>query len=160
MDTTALLNKLAQAYAHQAATELETSAAERAIPQIPVFLGQANNMVSLEVLVDPAIVRQAIQSLGAGNNVEETLMFTFMLYIARLLQKSSGHPLEVGIIRQKIIGMVPMFEQAAQKQLIREEMYSSNAAMLMAIADKTEDAESALQTLLAGYERFSKPITA
>lgn len=159
MQNDALLNKLAQAYAHQAATELSQQQAEICIPQLPSFLSQANNMVSLEVLIDPAIVRQAVHSLGAGNNIEETLMFTFMLYIASLLQKTSGHPLEVGIIRQKIIGMVPMFAQAAEKQLIRADMFESNAAMLMAIADKTEDAESALQTLLAGYERFSKPIT-
>lgn len=156
METATLLNKLAVAYAHRASTDLTAEQAELAIPKLPVFLAQANNMVSLEVLVDPAIVGQAVQSLGAGNSIEETLMFTFMLYVARLLKQSSGHPLEVGIIRQKIIGIVPMFEQAASNELIRDEIYQSNASLMMAIADKTEDAENALQTLLAGYERFSK----
>lgn len=156
MENATLLNKLAVAYAHRASTDLSPEQAEIVIPTLPVFLGQANNMVSLDVLVDPAIVGQAVQSLGAGNSVEETLMFTFMLYVARLLRQSSGHPLEVGIIRQKIIGIVPMFEQAAANGLIRDEIYQSNASLMMAIADKTEDAESALHTLLAGYERFSK----
>lgn len=158
MDTEALLPRVLVAYSVVAKTEMTEVAAAVVTPQLPIFLKQANDMVSLEVLLDPVIVRQALHALSEDNTVEESLMFTFMLYIARLLKASSGHPLEVGIIRQKIIGMVPMFEAATARGLLRQDVFDSNAALLLAIADKTEDAEAALTTLLAGYEHYSKPL--
>ena len=64
------------------------------------------------------------------------------------------HPLEMGIIRQRIIGLLPVFGRARDKGLIRDEMFASNEALMMKIADKTDDMEEALALLGAGYMRY------
>lgn len=151
----ALLQRLLVGYLANAKAELAADRYEDVAARLPAYLAAANDMVSIEVLVDRSIMRQAIHALAAGNSLEETLMFTFMLYIYRLARGSSGHPLERGIIRQKIIGLLPWFEAAAEKGLIREELGASNASVLMSIADETEDMVEALQTLAAGYEKFA-----
>ena len=83
----------------------------------------ANEMVTIEVLADKSIMRHAIHSMAAENSVEETLMYTFMLHIFQLTHNSSRHPLEMGIIRQKIIGLLPIFAKARDKNLIRADVF-------------------------------------
>jgi hypothetical protein len=155
-DANALLQRLLVGYLANAKAELDAAQYDAVAARLPAYLAAANDMVSIEVLVDRAIMRQAIHALAAGNSLEETLMFTFMLYIYKLVKGSSGHPLETGIIRQKIIGLLPWFENAADSGLIREAIGAPNAALLMSIADKTEDMAEALQTLAAGYDKFAQ----
>ncbi len=150
-----LLQRLLVGYLVTAKSTLDDASYEKVQAILPGYLQLANDMVTIEILADKAIVQQAIQALAAGNTVEETLMYTYMLYIYLLTHKSTGHPLEMGIIRQKIIGLLPRFENAAALGLLREDIYSSNAALLMSIADKTEQMAEALDTLAAGYAKYS-----
>ena len=154
-DTTSLLQRLLVGYLVAAKTELDEASYQRVYALLPGYIAVANEMVSAEVLADRAMLRHAVHSLAAGNSVEETLMFTFLLDIYRLMKAGTRHPLELGVIRQRITGLLPVFGRARDKGLIREEMYLSNEALVMKIADKAPDMEEALAMLGAGYEKYA-----
>lgn len=151
----AQLQQLLVGYLVAAKTSLDDAQYETVKALLPAYIALANEMVTLDVLVDKSIMRQAIHAMAAGNGVEETLMYTFMLHVYLLLHNGTRHPLEMGIIRQKIIGLLPVFNRAREKNLIREDIFSSNASLLMSIADKTDDMEEAVAILAAGYQRFA-----
>jgi hypothetical protein len=153
--SSALLQRLFVGYLANCKAELDDTQFSHVQTLLQDYLHCASNMVSIEVLMDRSIMRQAIHSLAANNTVEETVMFTFMLYIYRLTKGSSGHPLETGIIRQKIIGLLPWFEKAGEKNFIREETLASNIALLTSIADKTDEMPEALAMLASGYEKYA-----
>lgn len=46
-------------------------------------------VIKVEVLADRSIMQQAVHSLAAGNNIEETLMYTLMLRIYVLLRNGA-----------------------------------------------------------------------
>lgn len=149
------LQRLLVGYLVEAKTELDDALYEKVKALLPGYIAVANEMVTIEVLADKGILRHAIHSMAADNSVEETLMYTFMLHIYQLTHNSTKHPLEMGIIRQKIIGLLPIFAKAKDKGLIREEVFSSNEALMMSIADKTEDMPQALDMLATGYKRYA-----
>lgn len=122
--------------------------------RLPKYIGLVHEAVPIEALLDKSLVKHAIHSLAADNSVEETIMFTFMLSIYKLTSEGSGHPLEMGIIRQKINGILPVFERAKESGLIREELFSSNADLLLSVADQSEEMQAALQMLAAGYNKY------
>lgn len=150
-----LLQRLLVGYLITAKTELDDAGYEQVKAILPGYIAVANEMVTIDVLADRSLLRQAIHAMAAGHNVEETLMYTFALYIYTLTHKSTGHPLEMGIIRQKIIGLLSVFAKARDKGLIRADVYNSNEALVMSIADKTDDMVDALNTLAAGYEKYA-----
>jgi hypothetical protein len=154
-DNTAHLQQLLIGYLVAAKTQLDEATFNTVSQQLPHYLSAANNMVTIDVLVDRSIMQQAIHSLVAGNSIEETLMYTFMLHIYLLTNNSTRHPLEMGIIRQKIIGLLPIFSRARDQQLMRDDVFLSNEALLMSIADKTEEMPEALNVLAAGYQRYA-----
>ncbi|HQQ62664.1 MAG TPA: hypothetical protein PLF22_03735 [Pseudomonadales bacterium] len=149
------LQRLLVGYLVTAKTELDDATYQNVYALLPGYLAVANEMVSIEVLADRSMLRHAIHSLAAGNSVEETLMYTFMLNIYQLTNKSTRHPLEMGIIRQRIIALLPIFAKARDKGHIRHEVYASNEALMMSIADKTDDMEEALAMLANGYARYA-----
>ena len=149
------LQQLLIGYLVAAKTSLDDAQYETVKNMLPSYLALANEMVTVEVLADRSIMQQAVHSLAAGNNIEETLMYTLMLHIYVLLRNGTRHPLEMGIIRQKIIGLLPVFNRAREKGFIRDEIFNSNESLLMSIADKTEDMEEAVNILAAGYARFT-----
>jgi hypothetical protein len=149
------LQQLLIGYLVAAKTSLDDTQYETVKNVLPSYLALANEMVTVDVLADRGIMQQAVHSLAAGNTVEETLMYTFMLHIYLLLRNGTRHPLEMGIIRQKIIGLLPVFNRAREKGFIRDDVFSSNESLLMSIADKTEDMEEAVTILAAGYQRFA-----
>jgi len=151
----AQLQQLLVGYLVAAKTSLDDAQYETVKTLLPAYIALANEMVTLDVLVDKSIMRQAIHAMAAGNGVEETLMYTFMLHIYLLLNKGTRHPLEMGIIRQQIIGLLPVFNRAREKQLIREDIFLSNESLLMSIADKTDDMEEAISILSSGYQRYA-----
>lgn len=150
-----LLQRLLVGYLVAAKTELDDAQYEKVKALLPGYIAVANEMVTIEVLADRSIMRHAIHSMAADNSVEETLMYTFMLHIYQLTHRSTKHPLEMGIIRQKIIGLLPIFAKARDKGLIREDVFSSNEALMMSIADKTDDMPQALDMLATGYNRYA-----
>jgi hypothetical protein len=149
------LQRLLVGYLVAAKTELDDAQYEKVKALLPGYIAVANEMVTIEVLADKGILRHAIHSMAAGNSVEETLMYTFMLHIYQLTHASTKHPLEMGIIRQKIIGLLPIFAKARDKGLIREDVFSSNEALMMSIADKTDEMPQALDMLATGYNRYA-----
>ncbi len=154
------LQQLLIGYLVAAKTSLDETQYEAVKAQLPGYIALANEMVKMEVLADRSIMQQAIHALASGNSVEETLMYTFMLHIYLLLRNGTRHPLEMGIIRQNIIGLLPVFDRARGKGLLRETVYESNASLLMSIADKTDDMEEAIGILAAGYQRYAEKSSA
>lgn len=150
------LQRLLVGYLVAAKTELDDAQYEQVKALLPGYLAVANEMATIEVLAEKSIMRNAVHSLAAGNSVEETLMFTFMLDIYRLIRSGTRHPLEMGIVRQRIIGLLPVFAKARDKGLIRDDVYSSNEALMMSIADKTDDMPHALDMLASGYARYAE----
>lgn len=150
-----LLQRMLVGYLANAKALLDDESYQRVYPLLPGYLAVANEMATIEVLADRPIMCHAIDSLAAGNSVEETLMYTFMFDILRLVQSGTRHPLEMGIIRQRIIGLLPVFAKACDKGQIRPEVFESNAAMMMSIADKTDEMHATLATLEAGYARYT-----
>lgn len=153
--TASYLQRLLVGYLVAAKTELDDTQYETVKAVLPGYIAVANEMVTIEVLADKSIMRHAIHSMAANNSVEETLMYTFMLHIYQLTHNSTKHPLEMGIIRQKIIGLLPIFAKARDKGMIREDVFSSNEALMMSIADKTDDMPEALDMLATGYQRYA-----
>ena len=51
--------------------------------------------------------------------------------------------------------MLPIFAKAKNKGFIRKEVFESNEALMMSIADKTEDMPQALDMLATGYSRYA-----
>ena len=149
------LQRLLVGYLVAAKTELNDAQYEKVKALLPGYIAVANEMVTIEVLTDKSILRHAIHSMAADNSVEETLMYTFMLHIYQLTHNSTKHPLEMGIIRQKIIALLPIFAKAKNKGFIREDVFDSNEALMMSIADKTEDMPQALDMLATGYSRYA-----
>ncbi len=152
---TSLLQRLLVGYLVSAKTTLDDTTYQKVYSLLPGYLAVANEMVNIGELANPALMRHAIACLADGNSVEETLMFTFMLDIYRLTSSGSGHPLETGIIRQRIIGLLPVFAKARDNGFIRQDLYSTNEALMLSIADKSEDMADALSILAAGYTRYA-----
>jgi len=151
-----MLQRLLVGYLVSAKTDLDEAQYETVKSLLPGYVVVANEMVTIEVLADKGIMRHAIHAMAAGNSVEETLMYTFMLHIFLLTHNSTKHPLEMGIIRQKIIGLLPIFAKARDKGFIRDDVFASNEALMMSIADKTEDMPQALEMLATGYARYAE----
>lgn len=150
------LKSLLIAYIAVAKSELDEQAFDRLQGgQLPKYITLAQEAVPFEMLLDKNLVKHAVHSLASDNSVEETIMFSFMLSIYKLTTGGSGHPLEMGIIRQKITGILPVFEKARDKGLIRKELFSSNATLLLSIAEQSEDMQNALSMLAAGYDKYS-----
>jgi len=138
-----------------AKSELSDEQFERLpIAHVQTFVQMFSEAVPFEHLGDITLLRHTNQQLIAGNSIEETLMHVFTLSIFRLCNEGSNHPLERGIIRQKIIGILPRFEHAYQLQKIRPEIYDRNADALAHIADDTPEVQSILTALSAEYSRF------
>ena len=148
------LQRLLVGYLVAAKTRLDDAGYEKVKTQLPGYLAVAKEMVSIDVLADPGIMHHAVESLAGENTVEETLMYTLLLHIYQL-SSTSRHPLEVGIIRQKIIGLLPIFARASDKGYIRKDVYAANEALLMSIADKTEAKADTLQILASAYARYA-----
>lgn len=150
------LKSLLVGYLAVAKSELNDEQFASVQTSLPQYIGLVHEAMSLEALLDKSLVKQAVHSLAEGNSVEETIMYSFMLYVFTLADKSTGHPLEMGIIRQKIVGILPIFEKAKERGVIRDAVFESNESLLMSIADKTDDMPEALGLLRAGYSKYSE----
>ena len=155
MTDVSLLQRLLVGYLANAKSTLDDDSYQKIYPLLPGYIAVANEMVTLEVLADKPMMRHAIASLASGNSVEETLMYTFMFDILRLVRSGTRHPLEMGIIRQRIIGLLPVFAKARDNGLIRADVFDANEALMMSIADKTDEMPQALAMLETGYEKYS-----
>ncbi|NRB38298.1 MAG: hypothetical protein HRU20_07480 [Pseudomonadales bacterium] len=126
------------------------------IKQLQRFLAILAEALPLEYLIDPVLIRHGLEILVAGRAPEEAVMHVFVLYIYRKISEGSNHPLEVGIIRQQILGILPMFETALNNGAIATQSYDKNADALVHIADSTGDVPEIIEALSYEYLRLKK----
>lgn len=148
------LQQVLAAFLTLAETNCEVEQLKPLQAKLVKFVSLAVAVMPLDTLLDQAIIAQALESLQADNSVEETLMFSFMLSVYSKLKSGKRQPLEVGMIKQKIHGVLPAFEQGMSKGLINAEVFNSNKALLLSIADYTEDYNEAMAILAAGYAKY------
>ena len=110
-------------------------------------VGLALEIIPLESLTDPDLIRGIIRSLHQGRTIEDTLFRAFSFHIAKLISNSSKHPLEIGIIKQKISGVLPIFEGAVETNKISKALYERLAPPLTQVTNRNESIEAALQIL-------------
>ena len=124
------------------------------IPQLQRFLSVLAEALPLEYLLDTILIRHGLDVLVQGHKPEQAVMQVFVLYIYRKVSEGSNHPLEVGIIRQQILGILPMFETALNNGVITTECYDKNADALAHIADSTEEVHAIIEALSREYLRL------
>lgn len=135
-------------YSEQQFAQLNISHLQQAIPLLV-------ECIPLDLLNDPLLLHHIADSLIQHNSVEETVMHGFVLAIYRMVDEGSEHPLERGIVKQKINGILPIFEDACLKGLIRTDIYNKNADALVAIADNAGDKHEIIAALKQEYLRLS-----
>lgn len=149
------LKSLLVAYLAVAKSELDEQGFSRLQEgQLPRYIALVQEVLPFDMLSDKSIIKHAVCSLAGDDSVEETIMFSFMLSIYKLTTGGSGHPLEMGIIRQKINGILPAFATARDNSLIREDLFVSNEALLLSIADQSKDMQNSLSILASAYKKY------
>lgn len=126
------------------------------IPAVQEFVLLIAESIPVNHLTDSTLLRHAVHQLVAGNSVQEVVMHVFTLSIFRMTSEGSNHPLERGIIKQKIIGILPIFENAVNRGFINTELYDRNADALAHIADSSEEVPDILAALSAEYLRLKR----
>lgn len=124
------------------------------IAKLQQFLNQALEAVRVEHLADKTIALHSIEQLQQ-HSVEQSLMHVFLLSSYLLAKNASAHPLEQGIIKQKINGLLPVFERATQKGLITTDCFNKNADALLHISENTVEKDAILKALANEYTRLA-----
>ena len=156
MTTPALLNQLAIAVIGIAKSHYSDEAFKQLdIPRLQQTIRLISECIPTEYCVDQKLLHHIADSLIHGLSNEETVMHAFTLYIYRLVSEGSQHPLDRGIVKQKINGILPLFETGFNKGLIRADLYDRNADALAAIADNDYDVAELLSAIGAEYQRLS-----
>lgn len=124
------------------------------IPKLQQFLNLALECIRLEHLADKTLALHSIEQLQQ-HSIEQSLMHVFLLSSFLLAKDASPHPLEQGIIKQKINGILPIFENAARKGLIDAGSYNKNADALLHISENTPEKDAILQALFQEYARLT-----
>lgn len=127
------------------------------ISRLQHFVSMLAEALALEYMLDPILIRHGIEELIRSQKAEQATMTVFILYIYRKVSEGSNHPLEVGIIRQQILGILPVFETALNRGLISPECYDKNADALSHIADSSSEVPEIIEALSAEYLRLKKP---
>lgn len=156
MQYKAHLNSLLLTYISIATEKLgEAKTSQLDISQYQRLMVLLAECIEVEHLMDKVIAHHAIRQLEEGKSPEQAVMHCFVLYIYRLCELSSKHPLEEGIIKQKVINILPVFELALNQGKVQLEAYDRNADALAHIADKTPEVLSILQALATEYQRLA-----
>lgn len=124
------------------------------VNKLQQFLSLALESIRLEHLADKTLALHSIEQLQK-HSVEQALMHAFLLSSYLLAKDASPHPLEQGIIKQKINGILPLFERAARQGLIASDSYNKNADALLHISENTSEKDAILQALATEYKRLS-----
>ncbi|MCY4044640.1 MAG: hypothetical protein OXE99_06140 [Cellvibrionales bacterium] len=150
-------NQLAIAIIGKAKTSLPDSEFEQiAIKRIPPLVPLLAESIAIEHLLDPLMLQHTIEGLVKHESQETLLMRLFTLSIFKYYSEGSQHPLEKGIIRQKILSILPYFEKAANQGKIPLAVYDKNADALAHFADDTDTVNALLIALKKELERPSK----
>lgn len=149
------LQQILIAYIGLAKAELSDEQFDRLdIPSLQRYVSLLAEALPFEYLLNPILSRHGIEKLISEHKAEEAVMHVFILYIFHKTAEGSSHPLERGIIRQQILGILPIFEGAVSKGLIRTDIYDKNADALSHIADSSGDVPEILEALSCEYLRL------
>ena len=155
MSFTAQLNTLLRSYLSYAVEMFgPDKAANLNIKDYQRLMVLLAECIDSQHLIDKSISRHAVEQLDQSGKPEQAVMHCFVLYIYKLCRDSSKHPLEEGIIKQKIINILPMFESALKQGQIAVNEYDKNADALAHIADQTEEVPALLSAIALEYERL------
>ncbi len=151
------LQQILVAYIALAKTELSQEQFEKIdIPCLQRFVSMLAEALPLEYMLDPILIRHGLEAIVSSQKAEQATMSVFILYIYRKVSEGSNHPLEVGIIRQQILGILPVFESALNQGLISTECYDKNADALSHIADSSSEVPEIIEALSVEYLRLHK----
>jgi hypothetical protein len=123
-------------------------------PLIPVL----SESIAIDHLLDPLMLQHIIEGLVKKETPETILVRLFTLSIFKYYAEGSQHPLEKGIIRQKVMSILPYFEKAANQGKIPLDIYDKNADALAHFADDTDAINALLIALKKELERPSSAI--
>lgn len=144
------LNTLLKYYVAAAKPELDTTQAFD-IHKLMLFLQLAGSYIPAQHLTDHKIIKYSIEKL-VNHSVEAAVFHIFLLSVYKL-SIDSEHPLERGVIKQKVLHAIPAFEKAMQAQLITKEMYNKNIDALITMAESSSELTALHQALTSEYER-------
>lgn len=130
-------------------------AVKQLLPKLQLYIVLVLEAVPATELTDQIMVRQSVSFLQAGQTVEACVMKSFALYIYKMMDKGSGHPLEKGILRQQIVGVMGAFDKAHAKNLIDTQTYEEFEAMLVAIAEQNNLMQPSLNVLAEMYQEHA-----
>ena len=125
--------------------------------KLNTFLQLILETVPITELTDKNLIQHTLHDLGNELSVEETILHIFLLYMFKLVFFGGNHPLERGIIKQHINGMLPSFKLAFDKKLIQQESFERNVDALLHIAESTVEHLEIIEALKIEYYRYSTP---
>ena len=128
------------------------------IATIQPLMPLLSESIAIEHLLDPLIMQHIIEGLVKKETPETILIRIFTLSIFKYYSEGSQHPLEKGIIRQKVLSILPYLEKAANQGKIPFVIYDKNADALAHFADDTDAINALLIALKQELERPSESI--
>ncbi len=117
---------------------------------IPLFA----ESVPFEHLMQKPFLLHIVHGLKDDWTQQQLLMHVFLLSIFRRYDEGSKHPLEKGVLRQKILSLLPLFEKAMQEGCIPVEDYDKNADALAHFADESAEIQALSEALRAELHRY------
>lgn len=113
------------------------------------YITLVNEVVPIEHLVDRGLVNHALHDLASGRTDEETIVHAFALSVYKMMSPAKLHPLEIGIIKQQVAGVIPLFERGVQENLVGSVWFEQYAKPLLAIVEGDEAGMTRMLTTLA-----------
>jgi hypothetical protein len=150
------LEKLITGYLANAREYLtEDNIAEFYPGRLDSYLRLSVEAIPVEHLADINLIRHAIHKLDEYSTPEETMLHTFLLYMHKLCIESSKHPLEQGIIKQKVHTTLPHFKRYFDQGLIPRNDFERNVDALMHMAEQTAELTEILSALNQEYTKYA-----
>lgn len=120
------------------------------------YITLVNEVVPIEHLVDRGLINHALNDLASGRSDEEVIVHAFALSVYKMMSPTKLHPLELGIIKQQVAGVIPLFERGVDEQVVDLAWFEQYAKPLMAIV-AGDDAKTAqlLANLAQDYQSMS-----
>ena len=112
--------------------------------------------IPFTILTEQEMALHTIKAICEDQSNECILMRNFLFSIFRLHSLSSQHLLERGILKQKILALLPYFEVAMSKGKILVSIYDKNADALAHFCDDTEEVKLLLTEIGSAYNDLPK----
>lgn len=124
--------------------------------QLQRYISLVNEVVPIEHLVDRGLIKHALHDLSSGRTEEEAIVHAFALSTYKMISPAKLHPLELGIVKQQVLGVIPLFERGVAEQVVGSALFAQYAKPLLAIVEQDEQAIAQLLTdLQQDYESLT-----